>query len=131
MWLYGFWCEVKLAEGTLDQALNYVEKEIQQAIVLGESLSMGLGKATLGNVLTAMKRYDEAFTAFQESLALIGNEDPLQSALTKKDWGKALLEAARADEAVVILEEAQHIFRQIEALDEVEEISMLLNIGET
>ncbi len=126
MRLFGLWCEVKLAAGELNGALEYANKEIEQAIELVEPISVGIGKRDRGKILTAMAHYDEAFAMFAESLTLFDDDNLLDIALTKMEWGKALLISAENDKALQLLLEAQQEFQKLELLDEVEEINRLI-----
>ena len=126
MTFLGNWCEVKLAEGDALAALDFAQRRLELATELEEVVSQGISLAYLGKTFTALGRYAEAFGAFEKSLTLIGDGNPLQAALVKKDWGKALLAAKRLDDGVEMLAEAGKQLREFEVLSEVEEIDALL-----
>ncbi len=126
MTLCGLWCEVKLAAGDGDGALEFAKQQFELAVELKEVVSQGISQAHLGKVLAAIGRYEEAFAAFGESLTLIGNEDPFQEALTKLDWGRALLAAKRLAEGVEMLVQAQNELQKLEVFKLVAQIDELL-----
>lgn len=126
MTLFGHWCEVMLANGDADTALEYANRRLELAIELKEVIQQGISQAYLGKTLAVMARYDEAFAAFDKSVNLIKDEDPLQTALTKKDWGQALLNAEQVDEGIELLIAAKNEFKELETFDEVKEIEVIL-----
>ena len=126
MTIFGFWCEVKLATGEVEAALSFAKQHAALALALGEIISQGISQGYLGKVLTAQGDFEEAFIAFANCLALIGDEEPYQRALTKMDWGKALLAAKVWIAGQSMLTEAKQIFCELENLYWVAQIDELL-----
>lgn len=126
MTLFGHWSEVALAEDDGVRALEYANRRWGLAVELEEVVQQGISQAYLGKTLAATGQHEDAFTAFERSLDLIADKDPYQVALTKMDWGKALLAAERQDEGIEMLVVSRNELRDLEDLDLVKKIDELL-----
>jgi tetratricopeptide (TPR) repeat protein len=116
--IYSLWAELHLATGESRDALRKAQKAVKLAQELGDNLQQGASLRVLGQVLSHDGLLKQTENAFSESVALIGTEDLYEAALTKFQWGKALLDSPEASKGRLLLEESRLVFQQVGAKHE-------------
>ena len=78
-----------------------------------------------GQIFAAAGRRKAAFTAYEQSLALLATIDPFEAARTQVAWARDLLTAGRAAQAAERLDAAQPVFETLGAKRDLDEIQAI------
>ncbi|MEM7132020.1 MAG: tetratricopeptide repeat protein [Chloroflexota bacterium] len=84
------WAELKLAQQDVEGAHSSIEQSIELAQSLQETLERASSLRVLGLVSVRRTDYEQALASFEESLALLTDEDPYEAARTMAALGMFL-----------------------------------------
>jgi tetratricopeptide (TPR) repeat protein len=94
-------------------AVTFAEQAVAAANALDAPVEAGIGLRLLGQALIAAGRVTEAFTAFDQSLALLNERDLYETACTQEQWGRALLHSPQAELGTAMLLAADTTFARL------------------
>jgi ATP/maltotriose-dependent transcriptional regulator MalT len=123
--IYSIWAELHLARGESRDALLKAEKAVKLARELGDNLQQGASLRVLGQVWIQDGFQERAVNAFSESVDLLSAQDAYEAALTKFQWGKALLAGPQSAEGRQLLEQSRLVFQQVGARRELIELEKI------
>jgi ATP/maltotriose-dependent transcriptional regulator MalT len=113
--IYGAWAEIKLGEEDYPAALEYAQRSLEKARELGEEIEQGISLRTLGQVLFYLGEHKQAIGRFEESLSVLGGQEPYEAARTKALMGRTLLDISEQLSGKKLLEEARSTFKELGA----------------
>lgn len=102
--------QLALALGDLAQAQERAEQAIAVAVELGQAVDEGKAWRTKGMILAEARQTEEAFTAFEHSLALLLDQDPYEAANTQLAWGQVLMQRGYNEQGLALIQQARDKF---------------------
>ena len=110
------------ADGSLETALDYIERSLQAARELEAGQEEGISLCTLAEIKLAAGESEPALVAFSQSLSLLAKLDPFEAARTKAAWGRYLTTGSHPERGQQLLAEAQTTFQDLGAQRDLAEI---------
>ncbi len=113
--IYTGQAQVCLAQGEMRAAREHAEQAVDLARELGMDYEEGVGLRVLGRALLAAGQAAPARAAFEQSLAILIDQDPYKAARTQAAWALALLAGGDVKQSRRLLQEARAAFADLGA----------------
>ncbi len=106
------------------------QQPAQTSLDLARELQMkregGISWRVLGQALLADKQHRQALEAFEQSLTLLADIDPYETAHTHMQWGAALVASGESEQGARLLRQAQAAFEMLGAQRDLETVRKIL-----
>jgi len=109
------WAQIQMARGQAEEALKSAQQAVQLNRDLGDVSELGISLRILGQALVTNNEHQQAIQVFEESVSVLGDQHPYETAQTWMQWGECLRLIGQEDAGRQLLKEAQQTFERLGA----------------
>lgn len=127
--IYCGWAQLYLLQKTPERALEYANKALAVARRLEAPAEEGTSLRVLGQTQAANGHPEAALTSFEQSYAILTEQDPYEAARTQTEWGRCLLTGSAPEQGAQLLQNAGETFAQLGARRDLAMVEAILGIS--
>ena len=113
--IYRFRALIAMTTENYETAHTHAEQSVTFAREAGMTLEFGMSLRVLGQTLINTKQLEPGYATYEESIEILDNEDPYETARTKMEYGLALLLNSNLDLGRQMLNGARSTFQKLGA----------------